>query len=86
MSPARAMASAPRGKAPLVPGFDYTTGKAVSMTAKEWRKKYPPSKYTRATASAQGETWYRFISGSGFPSPRLSAEAYAIIPAGRAKA
>lgn len=61
-----------------VDGFDYVTGKQVSMTPAEWRTKYPPDTYTRATTGAKGETWYRGIATGG-----LVAEAYAIIPAGK---
>lgn len=64
----------------LVKGFDYVTGKEVAMTPKQWREKYPAHAYRRATVSTKDgpETWYR-----ASPTRVISAEAYAIIPAGR---
>jgi hypothetical protein len=64
-----------------VPGFCYVAGIAVTMTAAEWRAKYPPTQYRRRVEA--GETFYsRKWDGTG-PGPVLAAEAYAIIPAGK---
>jgi hypothetical protein len=63
-----------------IPGFDYVAGKPVAYTAKEWREKYPPKDFVRLTNKAEGETWYRYRNQAA----HFAAEAYAIIPAGRA--
>lgn len=67
-----------------IPGFDYTAGKLVAHTAKEWRGMYAGHR----RVSADGETAYygqhHPCQGNG-PTTRRHAEAYAIIPAGGAK-
>ncbi len=75
------MASAPRGPAVKVRGFDYEAGKEVAYTPAEWRDRYPPDRFVRLTSKAEGETWYR----ARHEPARFVAEAYAIIPAGKAK-
>lgn len=65
----------------LVKGFDYAAGKPVEMTPKEWRAKYPPGNYLRATTGAKGETWYRWKQSNGHGG-ELVAEAYGVIPPG----
>lgn len=70
-----------------IAGFDYVNGKPVSMTAAEWRAKFRPNLFDRAVCN--GETWYRPSlvwqkPGVAHGLPRLAAEAYAIIPAGKA--
>lgn len=67
-----------------VPGFDYVTGKAVAMTPAEWRDKY---RAARRMAEG-GETAYYGPAKPALengPTTRRLAEAYAIIPAWRAK-
>jgi hypothetical protein len=71
-------------KGKQVPGFDYTTGKPVSMTAAEWREKYKG--VVRLTTGANGETWYKarsHVHGMGKQPGQILAEAYAIIPEGK---
>lgn len=63
-------------KGDKVYGFDYVTGKAVTMTPREWRAAYPAHHFDRETKD--GETWYRSKA-----TLVLVAEAYAIIPAGK---
>lgn len=58
-----------------VPGFDYTTGKGVTLTPKEWRTRYPAAQYRRVADG--GETAYYRRAGGG-----RVAEAYAVVPAG----
>ncbi len=67
-----------------IPGFDYVAGKPVAYTSAEWRAKYPPDIYQRATNKAPGETWYRMQTARG--TGALDAEAYGIIPAGKVRA
>jgi hypothetical protein len=65
-----------------VAGFDYVADKAVAWTTSQWRQQYPTPEYKRRVEN--GETFYtRAWNGQG-PKPTLAAEAYAIIPAGRA--
>jgi hypothetical protein len=64
-----------------VRGFCYLTNKEVALTPAQWRAKYPPASHIRRTGLAPGETWYNARGTSAQP---LVAEAYGIIPAGRA--
>jgi hypothetical protein len=64
----------------LVRGHCYLTNKEVAMAPADWRRRYPPATHIRRTGVAPGETWYN-LRGPGQP---LVAEAYGIIPAGRA--
>lgn len=81
------MNSEAHSKPAVISGFDYSTGKAVAMTAAEWRRNYPPESAVRDTLA--GDTlYYRRVAGpDSFRVYRagLLAEAYAIIPAGRGK-
>lgn len=56
-----------------VDGFDYVTGKPVSMLPQHWRGKYPPSTHTRRVEN--GETFFSRKAG------KIEAEAYANVPA-----
>lgn len=58
-----------------VPGFDYTTGKDVAHTPKEWRQRYPAATFRRVAEG--GETAYYRRQGGG-----RVAEAYAVVPSG----
>lgn len=64
-------------------GFCYVTGEPLAMTPAEWRAAYPPTHFRRVAES--GETaYYRVAAVAGRHVQGRMAEAYAIIPAGRA--
>ncbi len=64
-----------------VPGFDYATGREVSMTPAEWQQKYPPAEFRREVSG--GETFYRSrrrMERGEWINAEIVAEAYANIP------
>lgn len=68
-----------------IKGFDYVTGLPVEMTSAQWRHVYSPPEFRRTTGD--GETFYhsplRKLSNGELVQPRIVAEAYAIVPAGK---
>lgn len=60
-------------KGAQVQGFDYRTGKPLSLTPAQWREEAARRGLRRVVSN--GETWYKRRSGG------VEMEAYKVVPA-----